>query len=287
MITSYPLLREMKELKLSNLLKLDVVPGKNADSSTLAGTPVNGIDGVIGMVGLDTSGNGIRSFTKTTHYTVSSNSVTFVGDQSAYEAAISIYQISLAASARNYPLSREIEDLQLSQLIGLEVIQGHSAGNTRTLTGTPRNGTNGVIDVIGIELSTDYTVKNCVRTTDYTVSGKTFTCVTDLSSFEALIVLYEKDISSTVVNYPLARELQELELRNFLRMEVFAGSDGGDVTLGNAPRHGTTGVIGVIAVECSDDYSIKVSSGHTVSGTTLTYGEDLSTFEACIVLYQY
>jgi len=287
LITNYPLLREFRQLRLSNLIKFDMVAGDSTSSSNLLGIPKNGIDGVIGAVGLSPDTTSGTSFVKTTDYTISSDTLTFIGDKSDYKACPMIYQTDFAAALSNYPLANEIVDLKLSDLIGFELIVGNTAGNTRALTGTPREGTNGVIDVVGIETSTNYHVKNCTRTTDYTVSGTTFTCVTDLSLYEALLVLYEKDLSSTANNYPLAREIQELELRNFLRMEVFAGSNKGDVTLANKPFGGAIGIIGVLAIESSANYSMKVSTGHTVSAKTLTYGEDLSSYEACVILYQY
>ena len=93
---------------------------------------------------------------------------------------------------RNYPLLRELQEMGLivsNALAGpfrlkFETFEGKNIGGTQALSQTPV--TNGVAGVVALgEGSNDTT--NLVETTDYTISGATFTFVTDQRSQDIMI----------------------------------------------------------------------------------------------------
>jgi hypothetical protein len=82
--------------------------------------------------------------------------------------------------------------MPLSNLFEMEVHAGAVATSYVNLKRRPLDGNTGVVAVIAIDTSGG-TVKNCVETTDYTISGRTLTYNSDLSGYEAVIILYQHE----------------------------------------------------------------------------------------------
>lgn len=295
MITNYPLLRELKQLKLKNLITFERLAGGAAaqqnDLVTLTNTPILGNDSVIGAVAIncDTVGT-VTDLVAGTHFSITSTpQFKFEADLSANDGIFVLYQHALSGAVGNYPLARELENLRLNQLLEFETAALTNTSDT-TLGGTPRNGTDGIIDLVGLDISGNALSNALVRETNYTADGTTLTVKSDLSAFESSLILYEKDLGDTVHNYPLARELQELEFKNFLRMEIFAGTDEGDITLGTKPTLGNDGIISILGIDTSAEGTGADDGTHSIAaddGVTLTYGSNMSAYNACVVLYQY
>lgn len=90
----------------------------------------------------------------------------------------------------NYPLLRDLQKMPLSNLFEMEVHAGAVATTKVNLRRRPLDGNTGVVAVIAIDTSGGL-VKNCVETTDFIISGRTMTYNSDLSAYEAVIILYQ------------------------------------------------------------------------------------------------
>lgn len=92
----------------------------------------------------------------------------------------------------NYPLLRDLQRMPLSNLFEMEVHPGANVASYVNLKRRPLDGNTGVVAVVAIDTSGG-NVKNCAEDTDYSVSGRTLTFNTDLTSYEAVIILYQHE----------------------------------------------------------------------------------------------